>query len=97
MAYFEGIEMTGGYASGNNDKKMKLGTVGVPNHGMEIKLAEDGGLFGLSNGEIPSKWTDPWSGKVNTTISGIGELSLENLIQRTELLQENISSQLKKS
>ena len=56
-----------------------------------------GGLFGLANGEIPSKWTDPWKGKVNTTISGIGELSLENLIQRTENLRENISSQLKKS
>ena len=41
---FEGYGMTEncGYASGNNDKKMKLGTVGVPNHGMEIKLAEDG-------------------------------------------------------
>jgi len=34
-----------GYASGNNDKKMKLGTVGVPNHGMEIKLAEDGEIL----------------------------------------------------
>ena len=56
-----------------------------------------GGLFGLANGEIPSKWTNPWRGKVNTTISGIGELSLENLIQRTENLQENISSQLKKT
>jgi long-chain acyl-CoA synthetase len=23
-------------------KKIKLGTVGVPNHGVEVKLAEDG-------------------------------------------------------
>ena len=44
---FEGYGMTEncGYASGNNDKKMKLGTVGVPNHGMEIKLAEDGEIL----------------------------------------------------
>ena len=31
-----------GFATGNNEKKIKLGTVGVPNHGMEVKLAEDG-------------------------------------------------------
>ena len=44
---FEGYGMTEncGYASGNNDKKMKLGTVGVPNHGMEIKLADDGEIL----------------------------------------------------
>ena len=44
---FEGYGMTEncGYASGNNDKKIKLGTVGVPNHGMEIKLAEDGEIL----------------------------------------------------
>lgn len=44
---FEGYGMTENcaYASGNNDKKMKLGTVGVPNHGVEIKLADDGEIL----------------------------------------------------
>ena len=44
---FEGYGMTEncGYATGNNDKKIKLGTVGVPNHGMEIKLADDGEIL----------------------------------------------------
>ena len=44
---FEGYGMTEncGFASGNNDRKFKLGTVGVPNHGMEIKLAEDGEIL----------------------------------------------------
>src|SRR5210317_1427697 len=44
---FEGYGMTENcaYASGNNDKKMKLGTVGVPNYGVEIKLAEDGEIL----------------------------------------------------
>ena len=34
---FEGYGMTEncGFASGNNDRKFKLGTVGVPNHGMK--------------------------------------------------------------
>ena len=41
---FEGYGMTEncGFATGNNEKKIKLGSVGVPNHGMEVKLAEDG-------------------------------------------------------
>ena len=44
---FEGYGMTEncGFATGNNDKKIKLGTVGVPNHGMEVKLAEDGEIL----------------------------------------------------
>jgi len=44
---FEGYGMTENcaYASGNNDKKMKLGTVGVPNYGVEIKLADDGEIL----------------------------------------------------
>ena len=41
------------YASGNNDKKMKLGTVGVPNHGVEIKIADDGEI--LMKGWVYSK------------------------------------------
>ena len=28
-----------------NNEKIKLGTVGVPNHGMELKLAEDGEIL----------------------------------------------------
>ena len=44
---FEGYGMTEncGFATGNNEKKIKLGTVGVPNHGMEVKLAEDGEIL----------------------------------------------------
>ena len=44
---FEGYGMTENcaYATGNNDKKMKLGTVGVPNHGVEIRLADDGEIL----------------------------------------------------
>ena len=50
-----------------------------------------GGLHGLASGSIPKKWTDPWQGKVNTTLSGIGELRLENLVERTESLITKLS------
>ena len=54
-----------------------------------------GGLIGLDTGMIPEKWTDPWKGKVITTISGLGELNLDNLVQRTEALIQKFSSEFK--
>ena len=51
-----------------------------------------GGLIGLDEGIIPKKWTDPWKGKVITSISGLGELNLDNLVQRTESLIQKFSS-----
>ena len=54
-----------------------------------------GGLVGLAEGEVPKKWTDPWKGKVNTTIAGLGELNLKNLIQRTEALIKKFNTELK--
>ena len=54
-----------------------------------------GGLVGLAKGEIPKKWTDPWKGKVNTTIAGLGELNLKELIQRTETLIKKFNSEMK--
>ena len=51
-----------------------------------------GGLIGLDEGIIPKKWTDPWKGKVITSISGLGELNLDNLVQRTETLIQKFSS-----
>ena len=51
-----------------------------------------GGLIGLDKGSIPNSWTDPWQGKVQTAIAGVGELNLNDLIKRTCLLVEKFSS-----
>ena len=50
-----------------------------------------GGLVGLDLGEIPDKWTKPWQGKVSTAISGLGELTLGDLVQRTISLVSKFS------
>ena len=57
---FEGYGMTEncGFATGNNEKKIKLGTVGVPNHGMEIKLAEDGEILTRGGGVFKGYFKD---------------------------------------
>ena len=51
-----------------------------------------GGLLGLAQGSIPSSWTDPWQGRVLTAIAGVGELDLEQLVQRTCTLVDKFSS-----
>ncbi len=50
-----------------------------------------GGLVGLDLGEVPEKWTKPWQGKVSTAISGLGELKLEDLVDRTNALVSKFS------
>jgi hypothetical protein len=42
-----------------------------------------GGLWGLQGRPIPSHWTAPWQGRVAVTLAGVGELSLDNLVERT--------------
>jgi ADP-ribosylglycohydrolase len=51
-----------------------------------------GGLIGLDKGLIPESWTDPWQGRVQTAIAGIGELNLDNLVERTCVLVDKFSS-----
>ena len=50
-----------------------------------------GGLMGLHLSEIPSKWVEPWHGRVCTSISGLGELGLKDLINRTLSLAKDFS------
>lgn len=89
---FEGYGMTEncGYASGNNDKKIKLGTVGVPNHGMEIKLAEDGEILtkggavfkGYFKNEKATKETIDEDGWLHTGDVGVFEGEFLKIIDR---------------
>jgi len=89
---FEGYGMTEncGYASGNNDKKMKLGTVGVPNHGMEIKLAEDGEVLtrggavfkGYFKNEEATKETIDEDGWLHTGDVGVFEGDFLKIVDR---------------
>ena len=51
-----------------------------------------GGLVGLADCNVPEKWHLPWNGKVNTSIAGLGELRLEDLIQRTITITEKLNN-----
>jgi ADP-ribosylglycohydrolase len=49
-----------------------------------------GGLWGLQGRSIPSHWTEPWQGRVAVTIAGVGELKLDDLVDRTVAVMEKI-------
>ncbi|MDG2112590.1 MAG: ADP-ribosylglycohydrolase family protein, partial [Actinomycetota bacterium] len=42
-----------------------------------------GALWGLTGREIPRVWSVPWQGRVETSLAGVGELTLDDLVQRT--------------
>jgi ADP-ribosylglycohydrolase len=49
-----------------------------------------GGLWGLSGKPIPRQWTEPWQGRVAVSLAGVGELSIEELVERTVKIAEQL-------
>jgi ADP-ribosylglycohydrolase len=50
-----------------------------------------GGLWGLQGKPIPATWTAPWHGRVVVGLAGIGELPLDNLVDRTCAVAERLT------
>jgi ADP-ribosylglycohydrolase len=50
-----------------------------------------GGLWGLQGKPIPSHWTEPWQSRVAVMIAGVGELKLDELVDRTVAVAEKIA------
>ncbi|HAX04414.1 MAG TPA: hypothetical protein DCX77_01960 [Acidimicrobiaceae bacterium] len=42
-----------------------------------------GGLWGLTGREVPNRWVDQWSRRIQTSIAGCAEFTLEDLATRT--------------
>jgi ADP-ribosylglycohydrolase len=42
-----------------------------------------GGLLGLSGATIPDHWTSPWNGRVATSLAGVGEIAIDDIVART--------------
>ncbi len=51
-----------------------------------------GGLWGIQGGSIPRQWTAPWQGRVALGLAGFGELSIDELVERTTRVAETIGS-----
>lgn len=49
-----------------------------------------GGLWGLRGEPIPAAWTAPWRGRVAVSLAGLGELALDDLVDRTVAVAERL-------
>ncbi len=52
-----------------------------------------GGLWGLQGKPIPDAWTAPWQGRVAVTLAGLGELELDDLVERTVAVTKRIAAE----
>jgi ADP-ribosylglycohydrolase len=51
-----------------------------------------GGILGLAGKPIPQHWTKPWRGRVAVDLAGVGELDLDELVDRTVAVAGKIYS-----
>ena len=56
-----------------------------------------GGILGLAGKPIPEHWTRPWKNKVAVDLAGVGELDLDELVDRTLAVAGKIYSSVNKS
>jgi ADP-ribosylglycohydrolase len=52
-----------------------------------------GGLWGLQGRPIPEAWTAPWQGRIAVTLAGLGELDLDDLVERTVAVTKRIAAE----
>lgn len=52
-----------------------------------------GGLVGLSLARIEEHWTAPWQGRVGVNIAGMAEVPLDELVERTLIVANELSGQ----
>jgi ADP-ribosylglycohydrolase len=70
-----------------------VGEVAAAGLDTDCNGATVGGLWGLQGKPIPEAWTKPWNGRVAVTLAGLGELRLEDLVDRTAAIAERITQQ----
>jgi ADP-ribosylglycohydrolase len=56
-----------------------------------------GGILGLAGKPIPEYWTKPWKNKVAVDLAGVGELDLNELVDRTVAVAGKIYSSANKT
>jgi ADP-ribosylglycohydrolase len=75
-----------GVVSGAGDFGAAIGDTTAAGWDTDCNAATVGALWGLSGRAIPASWTEPWNGRVAVTLAGIGELAVDDLVDRTVTL-----------
>ncbi len=81
-----------GLLSGADDFGRAIGDTVAAGWDTDCNGATVGGLWGLRGEAIPGAWTDPWNGRVAVTLAGVGELALDDLVDRTVAVAEKLSA-----
>ena len=69
--------------SGADDFSAAVGEAVAAGWDTDCNGASVGGLWGLQGKPIPRRWCEPWQGRVAVTLAGVGELALDDLVDRT--------------
>ena len=72
-----------GILSGEQDFSTAVGDTVAAGLDTDCNGATVGALWGLTGRPIPEQWTTPWQGRVAATLAGVGELELDDLVDRT--------------
>ena len=72
-----------GLLRGADDFSIAIGDTVTAGWDTDCNGATVGALWGLTGRPIPPHWTEPWAGRIETSLAGVGELQLDDLVQRT--------------
>jgi ADP-ribosylglycohydrolase len=81
-----------GLLNGAEDFDVAVGDTVAAGWDTDCNGATVGALWGLTGRAVPVHWTEPWNGRVAVTLAGLGELQLDDLVERTVAVAESISS-----
>ena len=65
---------------------------GFPTGDTDCNGATVGGLWGLQGKPIPEAWSAPWQGRIAVTLAGVGELLLDDLVERTVAVTKRVAA-----
>jgi ADP-ribosylglycohydrolase len=80
-----------GLLAGEDDYSAAVGDAVAAGWDTDCNGATIGGLWGLTGRPIPSHWTDPWQGRIAVNLAGMGELCVDDLIERTVAVARKLS------
>lgn len=81
-----------GLLAGRHDFGAAIGDTVAAGWDTDCNGATVGGLWGLQGEPVPEAWTAPWNGRVGVNLAGIGELALDDLVERTATVAEAIAA-----
>ena len=80
-----------GLLNGADDFGEAIGDTVAAGWDTDCNGATVGALWGLTGRPIPAAWTEPWNGRIAVSLAGMGELDLDDLVDRTVAVAEALS------